>query len=173
MYLFSKCALLFSMVVMYVLRCTKNEIFHKGFLQEMWPNSQEIFTEEILSGKLQFLCSVNGEGIYTELSLLLFFLRSQSFQQHVIITFFVSSYNFLYQLLNLSLFFLNKFLFWGLFFWVGKKKKFFLKKMKKITKLEINSQKNYQKREKNSKSEPIYDQNWSLSFKPWNLEKKW
>ena len=132
MYLFSKCALLFSMVVMYVLRCTKNEIFHKGFLQEMWPNSQEIFTEEILSGKLQFLCSVNGEGIYTELSLLLFFLRSQSFQQHVIITFFVSSYNFLYQLLNLSLFFLNKFLFWGLFFWVGKKKNFFWKKWKKL-----------------------------------------
>ena len=111
MYLFSKCVLLFSMVVMYVLRCTKNEIFHKGFLQEMWPNSQEIFTEEILNGKLQFLCSVNGEGIYTELSLLLFFLRSQSFQQHVIITFFISSCNFLYQLLNLCLFFLNKFLF--------------------------------------------------------------
>ena len=42
--------------------CTKNEIFHWGFLQWMWPNPQEItdlvtFTEEILNGKLHFLCS--------------------------------------------------------------------------------------------------------------------
>ena len=42
--------------------CTKNEVFHKAFLQLMWPNPPEtvdlaIFTEEILIGKLRFLCS--------------------------------------------------------------------------------------------------------------------
>ena len=41
---------------------TKNEIFHLGFLQLMWPNPQETadlvtFTEEILYEKLHFLCS--------------------------------------------------------------------------------------------------------------------
>ena len=42
--------------------CTKNEIFYWGFLQQIWPNLQEIvdlvtFTEEILNEKLYFLCS--------------------------------------------------------------------------------------------------------------------
>ena len=42
--------------------CTKNEVFHYGFLQSMWPNPQETadlvtFTEEIRNGKLHFLCS--------------------------------------------------------------------------------------------------------------------
>ena len=46
------------------LRCTKNEVFHQGFLQEMLPNPQFpadliTFTEEILNGKLHFLCSTN------------------------------------------------------------------------------------------------------------------
>ena len=46
------------------LRCTKNEVFHQGFLQEMLPNPQFpadliTFTEEILTGKLHFLCSTN------------------------------------------------------------------------------------------------------------------
>ena len=40
----------------------KNEVFHKRFLQQMWPNPQETadlvtFTEEFLNGKLFFLCS--------------------------------------------------------------------------------------------------------------------
>ena len=41
----------------------KNEVFHQGFLQSMWPNPQETadlvtLTAEILNGKLHFLCSV-------------------------------------------------------------------------------------------------------------------
>ena len=43
--------------------CTKNEVFHLGFLQKMWPNPLEIAdlvtcTEEIFNGRLHFLCSV-------------------------------------------------------------------------------------------------------------------
>ena len=43
--------------------CTKNEVFHSGFFQKMWPNPQfsaglVTFTEEILNVKLHFLCSV-------------------------------------------------------------------------------------------------------------------
>ena len=43
------------------IHCTKNEVFHKGFLQSMWPNPQQIadlvtFTEENLNGELHFLC---------------------------------------------------------------------------------------------------------------------
>ena len=42
--------------------CTKNEVFHEGFIQQMWPNPQEpadlvTFTEEIFNGKLNF-CAV-------------------------------------------------------------------------------------------------------------------
>ena len=41
------------------LHCTKNEVFHQGFLKEMSPKSQETtdlvtFTEAILNGKTQF-----------------------------------------------------------------------------------------------------------------------
>ena len=37
--------------------CTKKEVFHQGFLQQMWPNPQKTadlvtFVEEILNGKL-------------------------------------------------------------------------------------------------------------------------
>ena len=44
----------------------KNEVFHWGFLQQMWPNPQETadlvtFTEEILYGKLRF-CAVSHHG---------------------------------------------------------------------------------------------------------------
>ena len=44
------------------IHCTKNKVFHEGFLQWMWPNPQEIedlvtFTEKILNGKLHF-CAV-------------------------------------------------------------------------------------------------------------------
>ena len=40
----------------------KNEVFHLGFLQQMWPSPQfpahlVTFTEEILDGKLHFLHS--------------------------------------------------------------------------------------------------------------------
>ena len=43
--------------------CTKNAVFHWGFLQYVWPNMSFCadlvkFTEEILNGKLHFLCSV-------------------------------------------------------------------------------------------------------------------
>ena len=43
-------------------KSTKNEVFHLGFLQYMWPNPRETadlvtFTEEIPNGKLHFLCS--------------------------------------------------------------------------------------------------------------------
>ena len=42
--------------------CTKNEVFHWRFLQSIWPNLQfpadlVKLTEEILIGKLHFLCS--------------------------------------------------------------------------------------------------------------------
>ena len=42
--------------------CTKNEAFHKGFIQQMWLNLQLFadlvtFTGEILNRKLHFLCS--------------------------------------------------------------------------------------------------------------------
>ena len=42
---------------------TKNEVFHWGFLQDMWPNMPfradlVKFTEEIFNGKLHFLCSI-------------------------------------------------------------------------------------------------------------------
>ena len=48
----------------FVLHCTKNEVFHYGFLQLIWPNPQfsadlVTLTEEILTGKLQFLRSVD------------------------------------------------------------------------------------------------------------------
>ena len=41
---------------------TKNEVFHQGFPQKMWPNPQYpsdllTFAEEIFNGKLHFLCS--------------------------------------------------------------------------------------------------------------------
>ena len=40
---------------------TKNEVFHLGFIQYIWPNTQETayfdtFTKEILNGKVHFLC---------------------------------------------------------------------------------------------------------------------
>ena len=43
---------------------TKNEFFHQQFLQYIWPNPLKtadfvIFTEKILQGKLQFLCSTS------------------------------------------------------------------------------------------------------------------
>ena len=46
--------------------CTKNDFFHQGFLQLMWPNPQETvdlvtLTEEILDGKLDFLERINAE----------------------------------------------------------------------------------------------------------------
>ena len=46
-----------------IFHCTKNEVFHWGFLQQMWLNPQfpriwSQFTEEIPNGKLHFLCSV-------------------------------------------------------------------------------------------------------------------
>ena len=37
----------------------KNGVFHWGFLQSMWPNPQfpvDLVTQEILNGKLHFLC---------------------------------------------------------------------------------------------------------------------
>ena len=44
------------------LHCTKNEVFHYGFLEYMWPNPHfpmdlVRFTKEIRNGKLNFLCS--------------------------------------------------------------------------------------------------------------------
>ena len=46
----------------YCYHCTRNEVFHDGFLQLMWPNPLETadlvtFTVEILNGKLHCLCS--------------------------------------------------------------------------------------------------------------------
>ena len=41
--------------------CTKNEVFHQGFLQRMWPKFPAglvTFTEEILNEKPHFLCSI-------------------------------------------------------------------------------------------------------------------
>ena len=43
--------------------CTKNEVYHLGFLHQMWQNPQKTvdlvtFTAEILNGKLHFLCNV-------------------------------------------------------------------------------------------------------------------
>ena len=43
--------------------CTKNEVFHYGFLQQMWPNPH-IFIAEILNGKLHFLCSAFVQGLH-------------------------------------------------------------------------------------------------------------
>ena len=48
--------------------CTKNEVVHYGFLQEIGPNPQDtmnlvIFIEEILNGKLHFLCSKSTNEI--------------------------------------------------------------------------------------------------------------
>ena len=50
------------LVLKFTLHCTANGVFHQRFLQWMWPNSQFpvdllTFTEEILNGKLHFLCS--------------------------------------------------------------------------------------------------------------------
>ena len=52
---------------------TKNEVFHWGFLQWMWPNPQEIadlvtFTEEILNRKFHFLSSVVLKHIFKHLT---------------------------------------------------------------------------------------------------------
>ena len=46
------------------IHCTKNKVFHYGFIQWMWPSPQETadlvtFTEEILNRKLHFLNSDN------------------------------------------------------------------------------------------------------------------
>ena len=46
----------------------KNDVFHSRFLQYVSPDSQETadlvtFTEEILNGKLHFLCSVIGSVV--------------------------------------------------------------------------------------------------------------
>ena len=56
--------------------CTKYEVFHEGFLQQMWPNTQETadlvtFSEEILHGKIHFLCSVNISKLYISRSYLI------------------------------------------------------------------------------------------------------
>ena len=45
-----------------ITHCTKNEVLHSGFFQFMWPNPRGTadlvtLTEEILNGKLHFLCS--------------------------------------------------------------------------------------------------------------------
>ena len=55
-------------LLQYMYHCTKNEIFHYGFPQQIWPSPQETralvtFTEIssvifFLNGKLHFLCSV-------------------------------------------------------------------------------------------------------------------
>ena len=41
--------------------CTKNEVFHQGFLRKIWPKPWNCGlghnSEEILNGKLHFLCS--------------------------------------------------------------------------------------------------------------------
>ena len=44
---------------LYTVHCTKNEVFHYGFFQQMRPNPQfptdlVTFTEEIRNGKLHF-----------------------------------------------------------------------------------------------------------------------
>ena len=46
------------------MHCTKNEVFHYGFLQQMWlkpqfPADLVTFTEEILNGRLYFLISTS------------------------------------------------------------------------------------------------------------------
>ena len=50
------------------LHCAKNEVFHSGFIQQIWPNPQVAadlftFTEKILNGKIHFMCSVNSNII--------------------------------------------------------------------------------------------------------------
>ena len=40
--------------------CKKNEVFHQGFLQQMWPNPQQ--TADLITGKPSFLCT--GSSIY-------------------------------------------------------------------------------------------------------------
>ena len=52
----------FIYLVIRKIHCTKNKVFHYGFLQYIWPNPQfpadlVTFTEEIRNGKLHFLCS--------------------------------------------------------------------------------------------------------------------
>ena len=61
----------------YIIHCTKNEVFHKGVLQYMWPNPQETadlvtFTGEILNGKLHFLCSDSLSYLKLSISKLIF-----------------------------------------------------------------------------------------------------
>ena len=46
----------------FLLHCIKNEVFHWGFFQWMWPHPHEtvdlvIFTEEIIIGKRSLLCT--------------------------------------------------------------------------------------------------------------------
>ena len=53
-------------------QCIKNKVYHKGFVQWMWPNLQfpadlVTFTEEILYGKLYFLCSIYYRGVFRTL----------------------------------------------------------------------------------------------------------
>ena len=64
------CLLLISLKLFKILpknqdayHCTKNGVFHDGFLQYMWTNQQKTadlvtFTEKVLNGKLQLLCSI-------------------------------------------------------------------------------------------------------------------
>ena len=65
--------------------CTKNEVFHWGFLQWMWPNPQVTadlvtFIEEILNGKLHFLCSVS----ISESSRYCHYLKKNNFWNYLI-----------------------------------------------------------------------------------------
>ena len=61
-----------------------NATLYQGFLQQMWSNSQEtanlaIFTEEILNGKLHFLCSASFKDVsWTHLYLLLWLFFEKS-----------------------------------------------------------------------------------------------
>ena len=53
---------------------TKNEVFHYGSLQWMWPNPQVTadlvtFTEEIRNGKLHFFCACEFHRLVQELKL--------------------------------------------------------------------------------------------------------
>ena len=54
------------------MQSTKNEVFHYGFIQEMWPNPQETadlvtYTEEIRMEKFIFCAVMIGTSVMKEL----------------------------------------------------------------------------------------------------------
>ena len=67
-----------------IIRCIKNEVFHSGFLP--FPADLVTFTEEILNGKLYFLCSDKYEHLLKKHKSSSFFCKMNSLLVELILS---------------------------------------------------------------------------------------